>query len=141
MAGIKENISELCAYREPPEEYLGDAPAAGSRVVSFGYMTRDRIGGSAEEYGKNALVYLPEGYDGAPDRRFNVLYLMHGGGDTPAWYFNGEGCDSELKHLLDCMIRDDVIEPLIVCAVSYYKIGRAHPSLRGRGAQLPRFQV
>ena len=44
---------------------------------------------------------------------------MHGGGCTPEWYLGGEDQQSKLKNMLDQMIRDGLIEPLIVCAVSY----------------------
>ena len=109
------------AYRRIPEEYLVKSAASGSRVVRFGYRTRNRSDEHDDAvYNKYALVYLPEGYDeNAPGNRYNVMYLIHGGACTPEWYLGGEGCTTEVTHLLDRMIRDGLIEPLIVCAVSW----------------------
>lgn len=55
-------------------------------------------------------VYLPNDYDSAPDRRYPVLYLLHGsGGDEDAW----EGC-GRVVQILDNMIAGNRCVPMIV---------------------------
>src|SRR5688500_8372811 len=40
---------------------------------------------------KHYLVYLPAGYDASPDRRYPVVYLLHGlGGDETNWIEHGK---------------------------------------------------
>lgn len=72
---------------------------------------------------KNALVYLPHGYDPAADIRYNVLYLMHGGGGSYEEFFGGLNANTVLKPMLDQMIEAGTIEPLIVVTPSFYYEG------------------
>ena len=57
--------------RDIPEGYYEPAVQGGEirQLCIPGYQT--------------AAVYLPRGY-GDSDRRYNTLYLIHGGGDSPA---------------------------------------------------------
>ena len=67
---------------------------------------------------KDALVYLPHGYrDGAAD--YPVLYLMHGGGGDENEFFGGLEARSGLKPLLDNMIAQGRIRPMIVVTPTY----------------------
>ena len=70
-----------------------------------------------EQIEKYANVYLPYGYDSADsEKRYNILYLMHGGGGSPdAWL----DC-SWVKNMLDCSIHSGKVEPLIVVFPTYY---------------------
>ena len=45
---------------------------------------------------------------------------MHGGGDSPAWYFGGEGQNTRLKNVIDHLIANGEAKPVIICALSYY---------------------
>lgn len=68
---------------------------------------------------KYAMVYLPWGYDADPERRFNVLYLMHGGGGNPdAWL---DSCP--LKNMLDHCFAAGAAEPMIVVFPTFYANG------------------
>ena len=79
------------------------------------YMTTNRAGEPRDKY---ALVYLPHGYDAADrEKRYNILYMMHGGGGNPdAWL---DCC--KVKNMLDYAIDAGELEPLIVVFPSYYK--------------------
>jgi enterochelin esterase-like enzyme len=58
---------------------------------------------------REALVYLPPGYESSPDR-YPVLYLLHGaGGDQRTWIDQGRA-----NVILDNLIADGRIEPLVV---------------------------
>jgi enterochelin esterase-like enzyme/endonuclease/exonuclease/phosphatase family metal-dependent hydrolase len=55
------------------------------------------------------LVYLPDGYD-SQDRRFPVLYLLHGaGGDESGWLTDGG-----VRDIVDDLVRRGRIQPLVV---------------------------
>lgn len=68
---------------------------------------------------KDALVYLPYGYEQETGRAYPVLYLMHGGGGDANEIFGGEEAKTPLKNLLDNMIASGAVEPLIVITPSY----------------------
>lgn len=105
-------------YCKLPDEYLREVSVGESRIVRFDYETKDHISND-KTYTKYALVYLPDGYNEKDDGiRYNVLYLMHGGGCTPEWYLGGEDQQSKLKNMLDQMIRDGLIEHLICSMLS-----------------------
>lgn len=55
-------------------------------------------------------VYTPPQYDAEPDRRFPVLYLLHGsGGDENAWVELGN-----VARIMDNLIAEGKAEPMIV---------------------------
>lgn len=64
---------------------------------------------------KSAWVYLPAGYDEA--RKYNILYLMHGTGDDEKYWLI---TNPKNKTMLDQMIEQEVIEPLIVVTPTFY---------------------
>ena len=66
---------------------------------------------------KYCYVYLPYGYD--ETKQYNVMYLMHGGGaSAESWIMESEG--NTTKNMLDTMIAEKEIEPLIVVCASFY---------------------
>lgn len=77
---------------------------------------------------KNMWVYTPYGYD--PDKKYNVLFLMHGGTDDEGYWF-GTGryhADDTEKYtdfgnitagMVDRLIYEKEIEPLIIVAPSF----------------------
>lgn len=79
------------------------------------YWTTNPEGELRDKY---ANVYLPYGYDpGDSVRRYNILYIMHGGGGNPdAWL---DCC--MVKNMLDYCIDVGEIKPLIVVFPSFYK--------------------
>ncbi len=77
---------------------------------------------------KYANVYLPYGYYAQDkSKRYNVLYVMHGGGGSPdAWL---DCC--KVKNMLDYSIDQGEVSPLIVVFPTYYKsqISRIGPAI------------
>jgi len=69
---------------------------------------------------KRFNIFLPYGYDASADKKYDVLYLMHGGGENENTIFGGPGENRELKNILDHMIANGDIEPLLVVTPSFY---------------------
>ena len=68
---------------------------------------------------KYALAYLPFGYDADPERRYDVLYLMHGGSGNPdSWLDN-----CQIKNMLDLSFASGEAEPMIVVFPTFYTNG------------------
>ena len=109
----------LC--KDIPFDYIDSTKNPQGKVVNFVYETINHISASdIKTYKKTALVYLPAGYDENDATRYNVLYLMHGGSNSPGWFFGGENNSTRFTMLLDGLTAHGDIEPTIVCAVTYY---------------------
>ncbi|WP_342980073.1 MULTISPECIES: hypothetical protein [unclassified Ruminococcus] len=64
---------------------------------------------------KTAYVYLPYGYN--EEKEYNILYLMHGTGDDEKYWLKTNPYN---KTMLDNMIANGDIEPLIVVTPTFY---------------------
>ena len=118
---MEERIYPDNAYQVRPSDYTNNQWAPRGSVVSFIYDTKNHQSEDETVYQKSALVYLPACYDeNDTETKYNVLYLMHGGSDSPQWFLGREGGVSQITRMLDSMIEKGEIEPLIICAVSYY---------------------
>lgn len=97
-----------------PEQY--DAPDCGQpgTVEEIVYQTK-AYATDSREVEKRALVYLPYGYD--ESQKYNILYLMHGTGDDENYWLS---TNSYNKDMLDRMISEGTIEPLIVVTPTFY---------------------
>ena len=75
----------------------------------------DTAGADGTVFRKCANVYVPYGYDTA--NRYNVLYLIHGGGgDENAWL---KECD--IQNALDCLIEEGLAAPFLVVFPCFYR--------------------
>lgn len=73
----------------------------------------------ARGFRKYAMVYLPYGYADERERRYDILYLMHGGGGSPdAWL---DACP--VKNMLDRSFAAGEAEPMIVVFPTFYTDG------------------
>ena len=86
------------------------APLAGRVVVTYldSKLLRGNPGG--ENPRRRVRVYLPAGYEANPQRRYPVLYYLHGFTWNDSLIFHQDG----LAALLDRAITDGQIRPLIV---------------------------
>ena len=66
---------------------------------------------------KTMYVYVPYGYD--ESKKYNVFYLMHGGGENENTCFNND--DINIDIMLDNMIANGDIEPMIVVTPTFNK--------------------
>ncbi|MBE6851211.1 MAG: hypothetical protein E7504_05700 [Ruminococcus sp.] len=101
------NYNANLQYKEAPGNYLNTCSQAG-RVINETYNGIN---------GTNKLnVYLPYGYD--ENKQYNIFYLMHGGGENENTIFSD---DVKLDHLLDHMIMNGELEPMIVVTPTFNK--------------------
>ena len=110
MAGLD---SENFSVDDIPSEYLKACDRQG-RVEKVRYTVSAEDGDQV----KVATVYLPLGYDDS-EENYNILYLLHAASGKPQNYLNPEK-ETAFGNLLDHMIADGILEPLIVVAATYY---------------------
>ena len=92
-------------YREPAE------PEKSGTLREFAYTDRGTP--------RRALVFLPNGYEEEGERRYPVLFLMHGGGGNEEEFFGGLNAKTPLKPMLDRMIGEGLVRPLIVVTPTF----------------------
>lgn len=89
-------------------EYRDVADHGRIERLSYQYMTPEG------EVSKYVNVYLP--YDYKEENNYEVLYLMHGGGGNADAWLDASG----IKNMLDRMIEEGRIRPVIAVFASYY---------------------
>jgi enterochelin esterase-like enzyme len=103
---------DVRAFAKPPAGFDDASPTIPQgQVVEFGYDS------AVTQTRRQALVYLPPGY--SPERRYPVLYLLHGiGGNQHEWrgYVRG-------TTVLDRLLAQGQAQPMIVVMPN----GRARP--------------
>lgn len=106
-------------FKAAPDEYKMESSKQGT-IESLFYPVPNLENG---ENRKHVNVYLPYCYDAADtNRKYNVLYLMHGGGEDENLLFGGPGQNRELKNILDHMIANNEIEPFLVVTPTFYGV-------------------
>ncbi len=118
-ADVQQSIPQTGMSVPVPQTYTQPAEHPG-QVVALTYESRD-YAGDGEEIEKTTYVYLPYGYEESGDTRYDILYLMHGwGGSAGEYFFIGNGM---IKNVLDHMIENGEIKPMIVVSASFYHDG------------------
>ncbi len=109
-----ENFEVPSAYREEMKENAG-------KIETLTYKTKDYILSSGKEEEKKLNVYLPYNYDSS--KEYNIIYLIHGTDaqnvDHINTWFNTVG----VKNILDNLIYQNLIDPLIVVTPTFYSYG------------------
>src|SRR5690554_2366956 len=112
--GLRGEIRE---YSYPVRNYLNSSgQLVTDQDISSEEAERETVQGEPIE--KKCNVYLPAGYDeNDQERKYNVLYLLHGiGGNRYEWLNGGGkvGGNYVICNILDNLIANGEIEPLIV---------------------------
>ncbi|MGK9476426.1 alpha/beta hydrolase-fold protein [Melioribacter sp. OK-6-Me] len=90
-------------YPLPPSGY-----DSYKRDIAHGKVTTFTYHSTTVGVDRQALIYTPPGY--SQDKKYNVLYLLHGiGGDEREWYNNGNP-----QNILDNLYAEQKLEPMIV---------------------------
>ena len=97
-----------------PARYDEEEPKLAGTVEEVVYDTR-AYATDERSVKKTAYVYLPYGY--SEEKEYNILYLMHGTGDDEKYWLKTNPYN---KTMLDNMIADGDIEPLIVVTPTFY---------------------
>ena len=119
LASVRDEVDIPGALEDVPSSYFDPSNEPGT-LERFYYDT-NTYDDEARDMEKFAIVYLPYGYD--PDdaeTRYNVLYLMHGASGSESSYFGTPEEPYDDKFLLDSMIAQGDMDPMIVVCVSYY---------------------
>ena len=98
---IEEQYYEECAHK--------------GKVERIDYHTRSYLG---EEMDKYAFVYVPYGYD--TKKKYEILYLIHGGGESAEKYLYQDGENNVLKRIVDNMIERKQMRKCLICTPSFY---------------------
>lgn len=88
-------------------------------IEEFFYTAQSATGKSIK---KHAHVYLPFGYN-ATDKstKYDVLYLMHGGGDKTTSFLTPPKDWLPLRQVIDHLIAEGKIKPIIVITPTFYE--------------------
>lgn len=112
-----EAVTDVNAFLNPddnmksiPDNYKQTISNSGN-VERFEYTTD-------EGNKKHAMVYLPYGYNAA--QKYDILYLMHGGGGSAEGVLGNEGGSNELTKILDNLIENGDMRPMIGVAPTFY---------------------
>lgn len=120
-------------FNDVPKMYYEENKNGGVMVqVTYTSNTYDEENRCID---KDALVYLPAGYE-KESRDYNVFYLMHGGGGDSNEIFGGMEAKTDLKTIVDNMIENGDIEPLIIVAPSFYYKGTDDAKTSTKDARL-----
>ena len=120
-------------FREIPKEYYKSSSNCGTMTrIKYTSNTYDE---DNMDINKDALVYLPYGYQNS-DCSYDVLYLMHGGGGNSDEIFGGIEAKTDLKNILDNLIENGDIKPIIVVAPSFYYEGTTEALKSTKDARL-----
>ncbi len=99
---------------EMPKEMLVENEQKGS-VTYFEYDTSTYDEKVPKPLQKGAYVYLPYGYSDSV--KYNVLYLLHGGGFTEEWWLK---LFPDTVTILDNMIAKGLCDPCIIVTPTFY---------------------
>lgn len=99
--------------RDIPKDYTLDAARPG-RITKIEYDN-----GKEKKY---AIVYLPYAYD--EKEKYDILYLMHGGGGRQEDYFGDMEYSTRFKKAVDHLIERKELRPIIVVSATVY--GKDH---------------
>ena len=99
-------------FKEAPGNYF-------NKCEQQGKVTKETYNGIRGT--KSLYVYTPYNYD--PEKKYNIFYLMHGGGENENTLFFQD--DTMIQNMLDHMIMNGELEPLIVVTPTFNGTGSA----------------
>ena len=99
--GYKASLADV----KGPEPDFQDLQKVPHGKVSYTWYTSNAVG-----FDRPVCIYTPPGYDPAADKKYPVLYLIHGMTDTyETWFKVGK-----VNNILDNLIAKGLAEPMIV---------------------------
>lgn len=118
-----------------PAEYYQAADKQG-KLVDLSYQTWESFSYAehTEPLEKHAVIYLPYGY--TEEKRYNVLYLMHGGWSNETSWLGPSQDPGGFKNVLDNAIEKGLVTPMIVVCPTYNNTSSEDSSDYGLALQL-----
>lgn len=125
--------------RDIPRRYrTSDPEDIRGTIVKVSYRT-NTYDGAAKELGKYMLVYLPHGYDpNDRDTKYDVFYLIHGMSESQHTAFGDVDQNTELMRVVDNLIADGKIKPMIIVTPTWYN---TEPNSPGRQSEDGMFRI
>ena len=112
-----DNYEETVGKVEPIPEAIWKPAEKKGKIEEFHY-TAVRNG---QKMDKRAQVYVPYGYNPKDKKtRYNVVYLMHGGGDNTTSFLTPPNDWLPLAQVLDHLIEDGKMAPVLVVCPTFY---------------------
>ena len=91
--------------------------AKQGKIEEFKYMAHK----NGRTFQKHARVYTPYGYKAKDNKtKYDVLYLMHGGGDKTTSFLTPPQDWLPLRNILDNLIAEGKMRPIIVVCPTFY---------------------
>lgn len=124
LSAIVLSLPAVAGAQGPAPAYLEVRPVPHGTVRTHAYTSKS-LGTD-----RKVVVYTPPGYETSTDR-FPVLYLLHGAGSTEtSWTERGKA-----HVILDNLIADGKLKPLVVVMPFGYAFARAQGAGRGDAAE------
>lgn len=92
------------------------------KIEKIEYDTETYDPGNSQKIQKWANVYLPYDYD--PEKKYNILYLMHGGGENADTWIKGDNIYGDYTHnkdMINWLFDDGYCEPCIIVNPTFYR--------------------
>ncbi|MDD1780340.1 esterase family protein [Enterovibrio sp. ZSDZ35] len=70
-----------------------------------------------EEVARHLVIYLPQSYSEENDRRYPIIYVMHGMEGTPQGWFSENPAEPGLNHIMDSLVASTGLEEMILVSV------------------------
>ena len=102
-----------------------DSATHRGTIERIEYDTETYDPDGSEAIHKWANVYLPYNYD--PDKQYNVLYLMHGGGENANTWIKGDKEDggygdyTRNQDMINLLFQEGYCEPCIIVNPTFYR--------------------
>lgn len=117
LAPVGFGCGQSFNYFEAPDpdftEYL-------MNKVPHGSLRMELYDSSITGHTRNCWVYTPPGYDEHPEKRFPVLYLQHGGGESECgWIWQGK-----INYILDNLLARGACQEMLIVMNSGYAYSR-----------------
>ena len=113
----KFNFESTIQNIQPIPDEVRKPNAKQGKIEEFKYMAHK----NGRTFQKHARVYTPYGYK-AKDKKtkYDVLYLMHGGGDKTTSFLTPPQDWLPLRNILDNLIAEGKMRPIIVVCPTFY---------------------
>ena len=113
----KFNFESTIQNLQPIPDEVRKPNAKQGKIEEFKYMAHK----NGRTFQKHARVYTPYGYK-AKDKKtkYDVLYLMHGGGDKTTSFLTPPQDWLPLRNILDNLIAEGKMRPIIVVCPTFY---------------------